>query len=66
MRIKFNAYGNIQAATAEGIVTHEHEAGETVELPADIAALFIASGVAEPAPKAERAVKAKGETATKK
>ena len=66
MRITFNAYGNIQAATADGIQTFEHEAGATVELPADIAALFIESGVATPAPKAERAVKAKGETATKK
>lgn len=65
MRITFTSYGNIQAATAEGLKTFEHEAGETVTLPEDIAALFIQHGVARPA-AAERAVKAKAETATKK
>ncbi len=64
MKITFIAYGNIQLATADGLKTFEHQAGDTATLPEDIAAQFIASGVAQPA-KAERTVKAKGETATK-
>lgn len=48
MRVHFTDYGNIQAATADGTRTFEHQAGESVDLPADIAALFIQHGVAQP------------------
>lgn len=65
MKITFTAEGNIQLATAEGVVTHFYEAGQTVDLPEDIAALFLGQGVAERAKTAEKATKAKGETATK-
>lgn len=64
MKLHFTAEGNIQVANADGIITHHYQAGETADVPADIAALFIESGVAEPV-KAEKAVKPKGETATK-
>lgn len=64
MKLTFKSYGNIQTATADGITTYEFEAGKTADVPDDVAALFLASGVAEPA-KAERTVKPKGETATK-
>lgn len=64
MKITFRSYGNIQLASADGLKTYEHQAGETVTLPEDIATQFIASGVAIPA-VAERATKSKGETATK-
>lgn len=65
MKITFTAYGNIQTATADGLKTFEYEAGETVTVDAEVAALFIQSGVAIPA-AVERAVKPKGETATKR
>lgn len=64
MRIHFKSYGHVQLATAAGLKSYEHEAGSTVDVQDDVAALFINSGVAEPA-KAERATKDKGETATK-
>jgi hypothetical protein len=64
LRIHFISYGNIQTASEDGVTAYEYEAGLTANVPEDIAALFIANGVAEPA-KAERAVKDKGETATK-
>lgn len=64
MKITFIAYGNIQTGGPNGIETHEFQAGQTVTVSADIAALFIQTGVAIPA-KSEKAVKPKGETATK-
>lgn len=64
MKITFRSYGHIQLATAEGVKSYEHQAGETVTLPEDVATQFINSGVAIPA-VAERTTKAKGETATK-
>lgn len=64
MRITFTSYANLQIATADGLKTYEFQVGETATVPEDIAAQFLASGVAEPA-KAEKAVKPKGETATK-
>lgn len=64
MKIHFTAEGNIQTAGADGITTYHYQAGETIDVPADIAALFLEAGVVEPA-KADKAVKPKGETATK-
>ena len=64
MKLLFIADANIQTATADGMTTHAYTAGQTADVPADIAALFISQGVAEPA-KAEKAVKPKAETATK-
>lgn len=65
MKITFTAYGHIQTATADGIQTFEYQPGETVTVDAEVAAMFIESGVAIPA-AVERAVKPKGETATKR
>lgn len=64
MKITFTADAFVQLATAEGVKEYRGVAGETLSVPEDIAAHFIGLGQAEPA-KAERAVKAKGETATK-
>lgn len=64
MKIVFTSDASLHIATAEGPQVYEYRAGETANVPDDIAALFINAGQAEPA-KAERAVKAKGETATK-
>lgn len=49
VKITFTAYGNIQTATAEGLKSHEYEAGETVTVSDDLAVMFIQSGVAIPA-----------------
>ena len=58
MRLKFTSNAHIQIGNADGIVVHRHKAGETAEVPADIAALFLEQGLAEPV-KAERATKTK-------
>lgn len=65
MRLKITSDSNIQVGNAEGVTAYELRAGDTVELPEDIAALALAQGVGEPV-KADRATKAAGETATKK
>ena len=64
MKIIFTADAALHIAKADGPAVYEYKAGETATVPDDIATLFINAGQAEPA-KAERAVKAKGETATK-
>ena len=64
MKIVFITAASLQTATADELKTYEYNAGDTATVPDEIAALFIEAGQAEPA-KAERAVKAKGETATK-
>lgn len=58
MRLKFTQDAHIQIGTADGVVTHRHKAGETVDIAADLAALFLEQGVAEPV-KAEKATKTK-------
>jgi|GEM_PF-4005634 len=47
------------------VVTYRHKRGERLELPSDVEALFITHGYAVPVAKAERAVKPRGERATK-
>lgn len=64
MRITFIIDAFVQLATGEGVKEYRGVAGETLSVPEDVASHFIELGQAEPA-KAERAVKSKGETATK-
>jgi hypothetical protein len=64
MKLIFIADASLHIAGADGFKAYDYKAGETATVPDDIAAMFIAAGHATPA-KAERAVKAKGETATK-
>lgn len=64
MKITFTADAAIHLATADGPVVYDYKAGDTATVPADIAAMFISAGQAIPA-AAEKASKAKGETATK-
>lgn len=64
MRITFSTDAHLNIATAEGPKDYSFKSGETAQVPADIAALFIAAGQAAPA-AAEKAAKTKGETATK-
>lgn len=59
MRLKITQDVNIQIANADGMQVHAHRAGETVDVPDDVAALILAQGAAEPAPKVERATKPK-------
>lgn len=58
MRLKFTSDCNIQVADAEGMKAYEFRSGETTEVPADIAAIALAQGAAEPV-KSERATKTK-------
>lgn len=64
MKVVFTQNACLQVGTADGVVSHDHRAGETVEVAADLAAIFISQGVAEPA-KAEKAVKPRGESTPK-
>ena len=64
MKITFTTDAQLHIATAEGPKEYAFKSGETASVPADIAALFIGAGQATPA-AAEKAAKAKGETATK-
>lgn len=64
MKITFLSYCNIQVASADGLKTYEHQAGETVTVPTDLATYFLNAGIAQPA-QTEKASKVKGETATK-
>lgn len=64
MKLQFKSYGNIQTATADGTKTYEYEANSIVDVPDEIAVLFINAGVAEQA-KTTRATKPAGEKATK-
>lgn len=63
MKLLFTAYGNIQTATEDSSETYEFNAGDKVDVPDEIAALFLNYGVAEPV-KATKATKTAGETAT--
>lgn len=65
MRLHFIAEGNIQTGNAEGVVTYACMAGQTVDVPEDVAVLFLNAGVAEPV-KAEKAAKPAAEKAVKK
>ena len=65
MRLTFSADAEIQTGNAEGIVVHRHRAGETVEVPDDVAAMFLEQGAAAPA-KAERSVRPRGQRAVKR
>ena len=73
MKVTFLSAGCMQTGNTSGIVVHSHAAGATVDLPDDVATLFVAQGVAEPVveeppaepPVAELAVNTAGETATK-
>jgi hypothetical protein len=64
VKLKFTTDATLNLATGDGPVTYDFKAGETATVPADIAAMFISAGQAEPV-AAEKATKAKGETATK-
>lgn len=64
MKITFTTDASLHIATADGPQSYDYKAGDTATVPDDIAALFINAGQAEPV-KTERAVKGKGETATK-
>lgn len=65
MRLIFTAFASIQTADADGLKTFTFDAGTTADVPDDVATLFLASGVAEPA-KAEKATKPAAEKAVKK
>ena len=65
MKLILTADYEVHLATADGSVVYGGKTGETITVPADIAELFITAGVAEGVKSAERATKAKGETATK-
>lgn len=65
MRLTFTQDAIVQIGNAEGVTSHEHRSGETVDLPDDVAAIFLAQGSAIPAPKVERATKPAGKTASK-
>ena len=64
MKIVLTADTALHIANADGVAVYEGKAGDTLTVPADIAALIIGSGQATPA-AAEKASKAKGETNTK-
>lgn len=64
MKITFITDANLHLASAEGTKSYDFKAGETANVPADVAAYFINGGYAK-AVGAEKATKAKGETATK-
>ncbi|MEI6724611.1 MAG: hypothetical protein WCN81_00135 [Actinomycetes bacterium] len=66
MRVLFTQFGNLQFASAEGLTSYRHEAGEIVDLPEHVGAMFIKTGVAVPAPAEPRnATKPMGEAADK-
>lgn len=64
VKITFTTDAQLHLATGDGPIEYDFKAGETASVPADIAALFINAGQAQPA-AAEKATKAKGETSTK-
>ena len=64
MKLRLTNDYSLQVAGAEGIKVYEGKAGETLDLPDDIAVTFLNAGVAE-ALKTEKASKSKGETAEK-
>lgn len=65
MKILLTADYSLHVANADGAHIYGGAKGETIDVPADIAALFVEAGVAEGVKASERASKAKGETATK-
>ena len=65
MKILLTNDYSLHIGTAEGVVVYEGRAGETLTVPDDVAVLFFNAGAAEPVKTAEKAVKTKGETATK-
>ena len=64
MKITMLTAHEIEVGNADGIRTYNGSAGQTLDFPAEIAAMFLASGAARPA-DAERATRAKGEKATR-
>lgn len=59
MRLSIKQDVKIQIGDADGVKTFAYKAGEVVEVDADLAALILAQGAADPAPKAEKATKTK-------
>lgn len=70
MRLRFTHDAHLQIGNAQGVVVYRHKKGETAEVAADVAALFLTQGVAEPvkaesAEKVEKSVKAEKATKVK-
>lgn len=65
MNILLTSDYSLHVATADGAHVYEGKAGDTIKVPQDIAELIIAAGAGSAVKAAEKAVKAKGETATK-
>lgn len=59
MRLKITQPVRIQIGGVDGVVTYAYKAGEIVEVDADVAAIILGQGAAEPAPKVEKATKPK-------
>jgi len=64
MKITMITAYELEVGNADGIRDYSGQDGETVDFPAEIAAMFLASGAARPA-DAESATRAKGEKATR-
>lgn len=64
MKIKLIADASIHIANADGLAIYEGKSGDVLDVPADIAVMFIEQGHAEPV-AAEKATKSAGKTATK-
>lgn len=65
MKVRMTRTHRVQIGDARGVRGYGGDAGDIVDVPADVASMLLSAGAAVPADTRTKADKPKGETATK-